>query len=81
MAAGVVIGAGACYCVYRLTWGRDESEKIWDDHDDDEEEESSDIAETGKELRLMLGQGLEPDFRVTQRPRLRCPWNSGVDLM
>uniref|UniRef100_A0A452T0Q9 Armadillo repeat containing X-linked 1 n=1 Tax=Ursus maritimus TaxID=29073 RepID=A0A452T0Q9_URSMA len=25
VAAGVVIGAGACYCVYRLTWGRDEN--------------------------------------------------------
>ncbi|XP_010599681.1 armadillo repeat-containing X-linked protein 1 [Loxodonta africana] len=41
VAAGVMIGAGACYCVYRLTWGRDENEKIWDD------EESSDGAETG----------------------------------
>ncbi|XP_023444803.1 armadillo repeat-containing X-linked protein 1 isoform X2 [Dasypus novemcinctus] len=43
VAAGVVIGAGACYCVYRLTWGRDESGKIWDDDD----EECSDRAETG----------------------------------
>lgn len=57
MAAGVVIGAGACYCVYRLTWGRDESEKIWDDHDDDEEEESSDIAETGKGAKANAGAG------------------------
>ncbi|XP_011809921.1 PREDICTED: armadillo repeat-containing X-linked protein 1 [Colobus angolensis palliatus] len=44
VAAGVVIGAGACYCVYRLAWGRDENEKIWD-----EDEESTDTSETGVE--------------------------------
>ncbi|KAM6151109.1 armadillo repeat-containing X-linked protein 1 [Rhynchocyon petersi] len=43
VAAGVVIGAGACYCVYRLTWGRDEKEKGWND------EQSSDGAETRME--------------------------------
>ncbi|XP_036030483.1 armadillo repeat-containing X-linked protein 1 [Onychomys torridus] len=37
VAAGMVIGAGACYCVYRLTWGKDE--KLWDDEEDEEEEE------------------------------------------
>lgn len=36
MAAGLMIGAGACYCVYKLTMGRDDSEKSeeeeeWDD--------------------------------------------------
>lgn len=70
MAAGVVIGAGACYCVYRLTWGRDENEIIWNE-DDDEEGNLTIFQRLGKELRLMLGRGLEPDFRVSQRPRLR----------
>lgn len=53
VAAGVVIGAGACYCVYRLAWRRDESEKIWDEDDEDDEEESSDISETG----VQTGEG------------------------
>ncbi|XP_077001967.1 armadillo repeat-containing X-linked protein 1-like isoform X2 [Tamandua tetradactyla] len=57
VAAGVVIGAGACYCVYKLTWGRDESEKIWDDDD----EECSDKAETWvgteKEVKADAGAG------------------------
>lgn len=57
VAAGVVIGAGACYCVYKLTWGRDESEKIWEDDDDDEEEEPSDMAETGKGSKANSGAG------------------------
>ncbi|XP_038172815.1 armadillo repeat-containing X-linked protein 1 [Arvicola amphibius] len=39
VAAGMVIGAGACYCVYRLTWGKDENEKLWDDEEEGEEEE------------------------------------------
>ena len=56
MAAGVVIGAGACYCVYRLTWGRDENEIIWNE-DDDEEEESRDISETGKGAKANAGAG------------------------
>ncbi|KAM5196572.1 protein ARMCX6 isoform 1-T4 [Hipposideros larvatus] len=44
MAAGLMIGAGACYCVYKLTIGRNDSEKLeeedeeWDDEDLDEEE-------------------------------------------
>lgn len=56
MAAGVVIGAGACYCVYRLTWGRDENEIIWNE-DDDEEGESHDISETGKGAKANAGAG------------------------
>ncbi|OWK16586.1 hypothetical protein Celaphus_00011815, partial [Cervus elaphus hippelaphus] len=55
VAAGVVIGAGACYCVYRLTWGRD-NEIIWNE-DDDEEEESRDISETGKGAKANAGAG------------------------
>lgn len=47
MAAGLMIGAGACYCVYKLTVGRNDSEKLeeeeeeWDDDQelDDEEPE------------------------------------------
>ncbi|XP_073920042.1 armadillo repeat-containing X-linked protein 1 [Castor canadensis] len=54
VAAGMVIGAGACYCVYRLTWGKDENEKIWDDDDydeddEDDDEESCDTSEIGME--------------------------------
>ena len=56
VAAGVVIGAGACYCVYRLTWGRDENEIIWNE-DDDEEGESHDISETGKGAKANAGAG------------------------
>ena len=59
VAAGVVIGAGACYCVYRRTWGRDDSEKIWDYNNDNEDEESSDITgigvETGKGGNTWVG--------------------------
>ncbi|XP_007950380.1 armadillo repeat-containing X-linked protein 1 [Orycteropus afer afer] len=50
VAAGVVIGAGACYCVYKLTWGRDESEQIWEDN-----EETSDRAETEKKAQAKPG--------------------------
>ncbi|XP_036295870.1 protein ARMCX6 [Pipistrellus kuhlii] len=46
MAAGLMIGAGACYCVYKLTIGRDDSEKLeeeeedWEDNQELDEEES-----------------------------------------
>lgn len=49
----MVIGAGACYCVYRLTWGKDEHEKMWDEEEEEdeeveeEEESCADPAETG----------------------------------
>ncbi|XP_027951147.1 protein ARMCX6-like [Eumetopias jubatus] len=45
MAAGLMIGAGACYCVYKLTIGRDDSDKLeeeeeeWDDDQELNEEE------------------------------------------
>ncbi|XP_025789581.1 protein ARMCX6 [Puma concolor] len=45
MAAGLMIGAGACYCVYKLTLGRDDSNKLeeeeeeWDDDQELDEEE------------------------------------------
>lgn len=67
VAAGVVIGAGACYCVYRLTWGRDENEKIWDDDEEDDEEESSDIVETGVET----GKGAKANAGVGAGARLQ----------
>ncbi|XP_007538076.1 protein ARMCX6 [Erinaceus europaeus] len=44
MAAGLMIGAGACYCVYRLTIGREDSEKL-----DEEEEEWDDDPELDEE--------------------------------
>ncbi|XP_034341273.1 protein ARMCX6 [Arvicanthis niloticus] len=47
MAAGLMIGAGACYCMYKLTMGRnegnevqDEQEDEWDDEQDLDEEEA-----------------------------------------
>ncbi|XP_002720409.1 armadillo repeat-containing X-linked protein 1 [Oryctolagus cuniculus] len=57
VAAGVVIGAGACYCVYKLTWGKDEYEKAWDD-----DEECSDTSETGVEPEIVASDavGEEP---------------------
>ncbi|XP_062038936.1 armadillo repeat-containing X-linked protein 1 [Lepus europaeus] len=57
VAAGVVIGAGACYCVYKLTWGKDEYEKAWD-----EDEECSDTSETGVEPEVVASDtvGEEP---------------------
>ncbi|CAO2623056.1 Protein ARMCX6 [Lemmus lemmus] len=48
MAAGLMIGAGACYCMYKLTMGRgagneleDEEEDDWDDEQDLDEEEAN----------------------------------------
>lgn len=80
MAAGVVIGAGACYCVYRLTSGRDDNEKIWYYNYDDEDEESSDITEIGVEAGkgANTAVGAVLDFRMTQRPQLKWAWNSRV---
>lgn len=47
MAAGLMIGAGACYCMYKLTMGRDEGNELeneeedeWDDEQDLDEEEA-----------------------------------------
>ncbi|XP_035292861.1 protein ARMCX6 [Cricetulus griseus] len=47
MAAGLMIGAGACYCMYKLAMGRDsrneledEEENEWDDEQDLDEEEA-----------------------------------------
>ncbi|XP_059106803.1 protein ARMCX6-like [Peromyscus eremicus] len=47
MAAGLMIGAGACYCMYKLTMGRhgsnqleDEEEDEWDDEQNLDEEEA-----------------------------------------
>ncbi|XP_004711236.1 armadillo repeat-containing X-linked protein 1 [Echinops telfairi] len=75
VAAGVVIGAGACYCVYRLTWGRDENEKIWDD-----DEESSDGAETGVETErsAQANPGPVTTARVETDPVVKAEVGSGV---
>ncbi|XP_016051244.1 PREDICTED: protein ARMCX6 [Miniopterus natalensis] len=60
MAAGLMIGAGACYCVYKLTIGRDDSEKL-----EEEEEEWENDQELDEE---------EPEmwFDFTSMAR---PWN------
>lgn len=65
VAAGMVIGAGACYCVYRLTWGKDENEKLWDDEDEEEEEEEESCSgkpeiggKTVKERKTYVGVGV-----------------------
>uniref|UniRef100_A0A8C3W6N2 Armadillo repeat containing X-linked 6 n=1 Tax=Catagonus wagneri TaxID=51154 RepID=A0A8C3W6N2_9CETA len=58
MAAGLMIGAGACYCVYKLTIGRDDSEKL-----DEEEEEWDDQQELDEEEPEILC-----DFTSMARP-------------
>uniref|UniRef100_A0A8C2MS77 Armadillo repeat containing, X-linked 1 n=1 Tax=Cricetulus griseus TaxID=10029 RepID=A0A8C2MS77_CRIGR len=66
VAAGMVIGAGACYCVYRLTWGKDENEKLWDDEEEEEEEEEescSDKPETGVKTNVGVGAGPQDDSK------------------
>uniref|UniRef100_A0A286Y0V1 Armadillo repeat containing X-linked 1 n=1 Tax=Cavia porcellus TaxID=10141 RepID=A0A286Y0V1_CAVPO len=62
VAAGMVIGAGACYCVYRLTWGKDENEKIWDD-----DEESSDRSEIG--VQTEKGAKTNVDVKAGAKPQ------------
>ncbi|XP_025287462.1 protein ARMCX6 [Canis lupus baileyi] len=64
MAAGLMIGAGACYCVYKLTIGRDDSDKS-----EEEEEEWDDDQELDEE---------EPDlwFDFTTMAR---PWSEDGD--
>ncbi|XP_069896154.1 armadillo repeat-containing X-linked protein 1 [Dipodomys merriami] len=71
VAAGMVIGAGACYCVYRLTWKKDEDEKIWDDddynendEDDVDDDKSSDTTkmetEKGAKINVAVGGRAKP---------------------
>ena len=83
VAAGVVIGAGACYCVYRLTWGRDDSEKIWDYNNDNEDEESSDITgigvETGKGGNTWVGARARLQGDSKAKPEMGVELNSGPD--
>ncbi|XP_058392355.1 protein ARMCX6-like [Diceros bicornis minor] len=45
MAAGLMIGAGACYCVYKLTIGRDDSEKSEEEEEDWDDDEDLDAEE------------------------------------
>ncbi|XP_005407014.1 PREDICTED: armadillo repeat-containing X-linked protein 1 [Chinchilla lanigera] len=81
VAAGMVIGAGACYCVYRLTWGKDANEKIWDD-----EEESSDISETGVEAEqgaktnVDVGAGVRPQSDTKAKAEVRVGLESGLGV-
>ncbi|XP_077002269.1 protein ARMCX6-like [Tamandua tetradactyla] len=64
MAAGLMIGAGACYCVYKLTIGRDDSDKLEEEEDEWDEDEALDEE--------------EPDmwFDFTTMAR---PWNEDGD--
>ena len=64
MTAGLMIGAGACYCVYKLTIGRDDREK-WEE----EEEEWEDDQELDEEEPEMWF-----DFTTMARP-----WNEDGD--
>nr|XP_037845149.1 protein ARMCX6 [Chlorocebus sabaeus] len=65
MAAGLMIGAGACYCVYKLTIGRDDSEKL----EEEEEEEWDDDQELDEE---------EPDIWFDFETMAR-PWSEDGD--
>lgn len=59
MAAGLMIGAGACYCVYKLTLGKDDSDKS----EEEEEEEWGDDQELDdEESEIWL------DFTTMARP-------------
>ncbi|XP_006901213.1 PREDICTED: armadillo repeat-containing X-linked protein 1-like [Elephantulus edwardii] len=75
VAAGVVIGAGACYCVYKLTWGRDENEKIWDD-----DEEANDATETRMDTqkRAQANSGTVAAARVEAHSVANAEVNLGV---
>ncbi|XP_004643400.1 armadillo repeat-containing X-linked protein 1 [Octodon degus] len=78
VAAGMVIGAGACYCVYRLTWGKDENEKIWDD-----EELSSDTSEIevepekGAKTNVEVGAQAKPQSDIKANAEVRLGLESG----
>lgn len=61
MTAGLMIGAGACDCVYKLTIGRDDREK-WEE----EEEEWEDDQELDEEEPEMWF-----DFTTMPRPGMR----------
>ncbi|XP_049622584.1 protein ARMCX6-like [Suncus etruscus] len=65
VAAGLMIGAGACYCVYKLTIGREDEEKL----EEEEEEEWDDDQELDEE---------EPEiwFDLTSMAR---PWRDDGD--
>ncbi|ELV10032.1 armadillo repeat-containing X-linked protein 1 [Tupaia chinensis] len=82
VAAGVVIGAGACYCVYRLTWGRDENEKIWDDDDEESNDTSETGVETGKGTKANFGAGtsvkLQGDSKAKAEETSRLESRPGV---
>lgn len=81
VAAGMVIGAGACYCVYRLTRRKDENEKIWDD-----DEEFSDASETGVETEkgaennVGVGVGAKPQCDTEAKAEVRLGLESGPGI-
>ncbi|KAM8753422.1 protein ARMCX6 isoform 1-T3 [Rhynchonycteris naso] len=66
MAAGLMIGAGACYCVYKLTIGREDSDKL--EEEEEEWEDDQDLDEEEPEMWF--------DFTAMARP-----WNEDEDWM
>ncbi|XP_007538075.1 armadillo repeat-containing X-linked protein 1 [Erinaceus europaeus] len=81
VAAGMVIGAGACYCVYRLTWGRDENDKLWEDNDDEEEkaEEFSDTTETRGETGKGANAGAAAGARLQNDSKVKVEVTVGTE--
>ncbi|XP_069895129.1 protein ARMCX6 [Dipodomys merriami] len=49
MAAGLMIGAGACYCVYKLTIGRQDSDKL-EEEEEDEWDDDLELDEEEQEI-------------------------------
>ncbi|KAM5221743.1 armadillo repeat-containing X-linked protein 1 [Ctenodactylus gundi] len=74
--AGVVIGAGACYCVYRLARGKDENEKIRDD-DEDSSDTSEIGVETNKGPKSNAGVGAEAKPQIDSRAKVEV--NLGLE--
>ncbi|KAM4818926.1 protein ARMCX6 isoform 1-T2 [Thomomys bottae] len=49
MAAGLMIGAGACYCVYKLTIGREDNDKL-EEEEEDEWDDDLELDEEEQEI-------------------------------
>ncbi|KAM5221161.1 LOW QUALITY PROTEIN: protein ARMCX6-like [Ctenodactylus gundi] len=62
VAAGLMIGAGACYCVYKLTIGRDDGEKLEEEEEEDDWDDGQEL--NGEESNIWI------DFTTMARP-----WN------
>ncbi|XP_007950390.1 protein ARMCX6-like [Orycteropus afer afer] len=62
MAAGLMIGAGACYCVYKLTIGRENTDKLEEEEEEEEEEWDNDEELDEEEPEMWF------DFTTMTRP-------------